>query len=175
MLAHKERSCPGGGVVRPLRTALPGNETFCNLSPLLYSESPSVLPLKQWHGQILDCTERWCQCPGFSSNPSLWLCWWHCSHFKYGWKSATPTEQTLWLYTFQRAQAEHWQNKSHGLLQQGYFCDSHLRFPPLRTTARLWNLSLNSNTLESLLLVMEACSQLLEGGRQLQVCHCQSL
>jgi len=34
-----------------------------------------------------------------------------------------------------------------------------LRFPPSHTTAHLWNLSLNSNTLESLLLVMEACSQ----------------
>jgi len=34
-------------------------------------------------------------------------------------------------------------------------------FPRSRTTAHLWNLSLNSNTLESLLLVMEACSQLL--------------
>ena len=32
-----------------------------------------------------------------------------------------------------------------------------LRIPPSRTTAHLWSLSLKSNTLESLLLVMEAC------------------
>ena len=36
-----------------------------------------------------------------------------------------------------------------------------LRFPPSRTMALLWNLSLISNTLESLFLVMEACTQLL--------------
>ena len=37
-----------------------------------------------------------------------------------------------------------------------------LRFPPSRMTAHLWNLSLISNVLESFLLVMEACSQLLK-------------
>jgi len=36
-----------------------------------------------------------------------------------------------------------------------------LRFPPSHTMALLWNFSLNSNTLESLLFVMEACTQLL--------------
>ena len=50
-----------------------------------------------------------------------------------------------------------------------------LQFPFSRTTAHLWNSSLNSNTLESLLLMIEACSQRWEDGRQLQVCHCQSL
>ena len=41
-----------------------------------------------------------------------------------------------------------------------------LRFPPSRTTAHLWNLSLNSNTLKSLLLVMESCSPLLRRWRK---------
>jgi hypothetical protein len=42
-----------------------------------------------------------------------------------------------------------------------FFSRKTFGFPPSRTTAHLWNLSLNTNTLESLLLVMEACSQLL--------------
>ena len=50
-----------------------------------------------------------------------------------------------------------------------------LRFPPSRTTAHLWNLSQNSNTLESLLLVMKHAHSCWEDGRQIQVCHCQSL
>ena len=45
--------------------------------------------------------------------------------------------------------------QSHGIFQQEY-----LRFPPLRTMAHLWNLSLNSNTLEPFLLVMGVCTQL---------------
>ena len=40
--------------------------------------------------------------------------------------STVPAKQIPQLHTFQGAQAQHWQNKSHGLLQQGYFCDSHL-------------------------------------------------
>jgi hypothetical protein len=42
-----------------------------------------------------------------------------------------------------------------------FFSRSNSAIPPSRTTAHLWNLSQNSNALESLLLVMEACSQLL--------------
>jgi len=42
-------------------------------------ESPSVFPFYQWHWQILDQAERCCHCLGFSSGPSLWLSWWHCS------------------------------------------------------------------------------------------------
>jgi hypothetical protein len=41
------------------------------------------------------------------------------------------------------------------------FFSENSAIPTSRTTTRLWNLSLNSNTLESLLLVMEACTQLL--------------
>ena len=86
-----------------------------------------VFPLYQWHSQILDHAERCCHCLGFSSGPSLWLpvCWWHCSHFKHSWMSTVPAKQIPQL-TFQGAQAQHWQNKNHGLLQQRYFCDSHL-------------------------------------------------
>ena len=54
-----------------------------NRAALWVPFSPSVFPLYQWHWQILDRAERCCHCLGFSSGPSLWLCWWHCSHFKH--------------------------------------------------------------------------------------------
>jgi hypothetical protein len=104
----------GGCAQQRLETGLP-------------SESPSVFPLYQWHWQILDRAERCCHCLGFiSSGPSLWLCWWHCSHLKHSWMSTVPAKQIPQLHTFQGTQAQHWQNKSHDLLQQRYFCDSHL-------------------------------------------------
>ena len=66
--------------------------------------------LYQWHWQILDRAERCCHCLGFSSGTSLWLCWWHCSHFKHSWMSTAPAKQIPQLHTFQGAQAQHWQN-----------------------------------------------------------------
>jgi len=62
----------GGCAQQRLETGLP-------------SESPSVFPLYQWHWQVFDRAERCCHCLGFSSGPSLWLRWWHCSHFKHSW------------------------------------------------------------------------------------------
>jgi len=119
-----------------------GLKQGCPLIPLLYS----------LYNNDMDrfLTVQRSSATGFSLIPSLWLCWWHRSHFKHGWKPATPTEQILWLYSLKRAHwTEQWQNKSHGLLQQEYLCNSHLHVRR--------HLSLNSNTLESLLLVMEKC------------------
>ena len=92
--------------------------------------------------------------PWIQFNPSLWLCWWHCSHFKHGCNSNWTNSMTIHVL----------KGSSSTLTKQKSWSSSAgatLRFPPSRTTAHLWNLSLNSNTLKSLLLVMEACSQLL--------------
>jgi len=104
----------GTKIISRLRLTEAWNRAALWLRPLLYSLYNNDMD------RFLN-VQRCCHCPRFSSDPSLWLCRWHCSHFKYGWKSATPTEQICWLYTFQRAQAEHWQNKSYVLLQQENF------------------------------------------------------
>ena len=62
-----------------------------------------------------------------------------------------------WLYTFQVFKLDTDKTKVMVFFSSGIL----LRFPPSRTMAHLWNLSLHSNTLQSLLPVMEACTQLL--------------
>jgi len=86
------------------------------LSPLLYSLYTITLTYSWPCREVLPLP--WI--------PSLWLCWWHCSHFEHSWMSTVPAKQISQLHTFQGAQAQHWQNKNHGLLQQRYFCNSHL-------------------------------------------------
>ena len=76
--------------------------------------------------------------------------------FKHGWKSADPIEQILWQHVLKGSSWTLTKQKS-----WSFSAGVTLRFPLSRTTAHLWNLSLNSNTLESLLLVMETCTQLL--------------
>ena len=112
----------GGCAQQRLETELPSEP----LSPLLF-------PLYQWHWQILDCAERCCHCLKFSSGPSLWLCWWHCSHFKHSWMSTVPANQIPQLPLVSRG------SSSTLTKRKSRFSSAKilLRFPPSRTMAHL--------------------------------------
>ena len=145
---------------RRLRPTKAWNRARCPLSPLLYSlytnDIDRFLTVQRGAATALDSVPYWSRPYWSRSGPSLWLCWWHCSHFKHSWMSTGPAKQIPQLHTFQGAQAQHWQNKSHGLHQQGYFCDSH--FHVRWHTSRTGH-SFQIPCLVSLSLVMEVCTQ----------------
>ena len=128
------------------------------LETVLPSESPTVFPLYQWHWQILDRAERCCHCLGFSSGPSLWLCWWHCSHFKHslGFRVSLQLQLNK-FHNYTRFRGLKLNTDKTKIMV--FFSNDTSAIPTFTYDGTPLELVTHSNTLDSVSLVMEVCTQ----------------